>query len=193
MEGLVLKIIYTIFTLINFIIRIPHERRNKANLIVDDQKNVQERVLLLLVFIGMMIFPLAYVFTNLFGFANYQVPLLLQVMGILAMATSSWLFYRSHRDLGRNWSVSLEIREEHTLVSTGVYSKIRHPMYTAIWLWAIGQALLLHNYIAGLGGMLFFGLMYFLRVLEEERMMEDNFGDAYRDYKKQTGRLLPKF
>jgi len=50
---------------------------------------------------------------------------------------------RTHKDLGRNWSVTLEVREQHALVTNGVYSRVRHPMYSAFWLWALAQALLL--------------------------------------------------
>ncbi|MEM7108559.1 MAG: protein-S-isoprenylcysteine O-methyltransferase [Bacteroidota bacterium] len=193
MEPLILKIIYGLSVLASIVIRTPHERRNKSNKIVDDQKTTLEKVLLFLVFIGMMISPLIYVFTGILDFANYTLPLVFQWAGVLFIVLFVWLFYRSHKDLGQNWSVSLEIRDEHTLVSSGVYRKIRHPMYTAIWCWVIGQSLLLHNYIAGLSGILTFGLMYLLRVGPEEQMMEKTFGEQYKVYKTKTGRLLPKF
>ncbi|MEM8568959.1 MAG: protein-S-isoprenylcysteine O-methyltransferase [Bacteroidota bacterium] len=193
MESLILKIIYGLSILASVIIRQPHEKRNKANKIVDNQKTTLEKTLLFLVFIGTMILPMIHVFTGILDFANYTLPLALQVLGIVFLGLFVWLFYRSHKDLGQNWSVSLEIRDEHTLVSSGVYSKIRHPMYTAIWFWVIGQSLLLHNYIAGLSGIVAFGLMYLLRVDPEEKMMENTFGEQYKNYKSKTGRLLPKF
>ncbi|MEM6736998.1 MAG: protein-S-isoprenylcysteine O-methyltransferase [Bacteroidota bacterium] len=193
MGILTLKIIYGLFMVINYIVRRPHEQKNKKNKIIDDQKSFQEKLLLFLVFVGMMLLPLIYVFTGLFSFADYQLSLPFHALGVVIMSLSSWLFYRSHKDLGKNWSVSLEIREEHNLVSSGVYNKVRHPMYSAIWLWSIGQALLLNNYIAGLSGLLFFGLMYFLRVGPEEKMMEGTFGNEYLVYKSKAGRLWPKF
>ena len=54
--------------------------------------------------------------------------------------------------LGRNWSITLEIRDSHRLVTDGLYRYVRHPMYTSFWLWAIAQALLIPNWIAGLQG-----------------------------------------
>jgi protein-S-isoprenylcysteine O-methyltransferase Ste14 len=104
-----------------------------------------------------------------------------------------WLFWRSHHDLGTNWSATLEVREGHTLITHGIYEKIRHPMYAAIWLWALGQGLLLRNWVAGWAGLLAFGTLYFLRVANEERMMLDQFGADYQRYQERTGRLLPKF
>ena len=176
-----------------FLIRRPYEKSNKSNKIVHDQKDKVEKTTLVLVSVGMMLLPLTFIFTDLLSFADYSLPLGLHITGVTIMIISAWLFYRSHKDLGKNWSVTLEIREEHKLISSGVYSKIRHPMYTAIWLWVIGQAFLLNNFIAGLSGIVFFGLLYFLRVGQEEKMMEANFGDQYIQYKSQTGRLIPKF
>jgi protein-S-isoprenylcysteine O-methyltransferase Ste14 len=101
------------------------------------------------------------------------------------------MFRRTHKDLGRNWSVTLEIREHHSLVTHGVYSRVRHPMYTAFWAWAAAQALLLPNWFAGFAGIVGFGVLFFLRVPHEERMMIQTFGDEYRRYMQQTWRVLP--
>jgi protein-S-isoprenylcysteine O-methyltransferase Ste14 len=100
-------------------------------------------------------------------------------------------FYRTHRDLGRFWSVTLEIRQTHELVTTGVYRHVRHPMYAAFFLWAVAQALLLPNWIAGPAGLVGFGTLFGLRVWREERMMEAAFGDAYRAYAARTWRVIP--
>ncbi|NOT29051.1 MAG: isoprenylcysteine carboxylmethyltransferase family protein [Planctomycetes bacterium] len=54
---------------------------------------------------------------------------------------------RSHADLGTNWSITLEVREQHTLVTRGVYARVRHPMYTALLLYALGQWLVVPNWL----------------------------------------------
>jgi protein-S-isoprenylcysteine O-methyltransferase Ste14 len=64
-------------------------------------------------------------------------------------------------------------------------------MYAAFWLWAISQALLLPNWIAGLSGIIGFGTLFFARVGHEERMMLETFGDEYRAYMARTYRLIP--
>jgi protein-S-isoprenylcysteine O-methyltransferase Ste14 len=106
-------------------------------------------------------------------------------------AAALWLFHRTHKDLGRNWSVTLEVRDRHTLVTNGVYSRVRHPMYLAFWLWAVAQALLLPNWIAGPAGLIGFGTLFFLRVGREEALMIETFGDEYRRYMARTSRILP--
>lgn len=191
MENLTLKIVFMIFWFTTFAIRFPFAMRNKKNKIVQDDKTTVEKLTLAGTFFGMILFPLLYVFTPLLTFADYQVPFYGQAIGILLAPPTLWLFYRSHKDLGRNWSATLEIREGHFIVDKGVYKYIRHPMYTSIWLWGIIQALLLQNYLAGLGGIISFGILYFLRVAKEEAMMSTQFGQLYEDYKKRTKRIIP--
>jgi protein-S-isoprenylcysteine O-methyltransferase Ste14 len=61
-----------------------------------------------------------------------------------------------------------------------------------MWLWAVAQPLLLHNWIAGFGLILLFIPLYLIRVPREERMMLEHFGDEYRDYMRRTGRIFPR-
>jgi protein-S-isoprenylcysteine O-methyltransferase Ste14 len=55
------------------------------------------------------------------------------------MVAALLLSYRSHADLGQNWSVTLELRAGHQLIRHGVYRSIRHPMYASIRLWCLAQ------------------------------------------------------
>ena len=87
--------------------------------------------------------------------------------------------------------MTLELRDQHALVTHGLYAHVRHPMYSAFWLWAVAQALLLPNWIAGFSGLVGFGVLYFGRVVREERMMLDAFGDEYRAYAARTRRIIP--
>ncbi|MEM9525965.1 MAG: protein-S-isoprenylcysteine O-methyltransferase [Bacteroidota bacterium] len=191
MNPLLLKIGFFVIVVGTGIIRYPHEKRNKANQVTTDKKKGLEQLLLFFVFLGMMILPMLYIFTSWLSFADYQLPVLWQVLGLVLIVPGLWLFYRSHYDLGRNWSVSLEIREGHNIVNSGVYKLIRHPMYLAIFLLVIAQALLLNNYVAGPAGLLFFGLLYLLRVGREEKMMIQQFGEEYVAYMKSTKRIIP--
>lgn len=174
-------------------IRYPFEKKQKKNKINTDNKTPLEKTLLAGAFLGLALLPIIYIFTPLFSFADYALPLWAQIIGLVLIPITLWLFYRSHKDLGQNWSPSLEIRDEHTLINEGVYKKIRHPMYTSIWLWGILQFCLLPNYVAGFSGIISFGILYFLRVDKEEQMLVKEFGESYKDYMKQTGRLFPKF
>ncbi len=65
-------------------------------------------------------------------------------------------------------------------------------MYTSQLLWGLAQALLLQNWLSGLGGLVAFLLLYLARIPREEQMMRDHFGDDYRVYCERTGRVLPR-
>ncbi|OYY06503.1 MAG: hypothetical protein B7Y70_16340 [Rhizobiales bacterium 35-68-8] len=109
----------------------------------------------------------------------------------MVFLSALWLFWRTHKALGRQWSVSLELRESHKLITSGVYEHVRHPMYSAFFLWALAQALLLPNLVAGFSGFVGFGILFFLRVGEEEAMMREAFGAEYDAYCARTKRVVP--
>jgi protein-S-isoprenylcysteine O-methyltransferase Ste14 len=138
-----------------------------------------------------MILPLVAIFTSFLSFADYPLHPVAFTIGVVLLCPGLWLFYRSHADLGKNWSISLEIREDHRMVTSGVYRLIRHPMYTAIFLQAFAQLFLLSNWLAGPSCLLAFLLMFVLRVGREEQMMHKTFGPAYADYMNRTNRLIP--
>jgi protein-S-isoprenylcysteine O-methyltransferase Ste14 len=151
-----------------------------------------DRILITLVSIGSLLLPILYLFTPWLAFADYRLPPGVPWFGTLVMCFALWLFWRSHADLGPNWSVTLEVRKGHQLVRHGVYHSIRHPMYASIWLISVAQGLLLQNWLAGWSALVTFALMYFVRTSREERMMCEVFGREYRAYMRQTGRIFPR-
>ena len=93
--------------------------------------------------------------------------------------------------MGRNWSITLQIREKHEVIGEGPYGFIRHPMYTSFLLMGLGQAFLLSNWVVGLAGPCRLCGFFFLRVGREERMMLESFGPTYRSYMERTKRIIP--
>jgi protein-S-isoprenylcysteine O-methyltransferase Ste14 len=169
-----------------------YQKLAKGQESVERRRGGREVVLLVLVAIGCVLLPVLYLVTPWLAFADYALPTVLRWLGVPAMLAGLWLFWRSHRDLGRFWSATLEIRAGHQLVTTGVYRRIRHPMYAAIWLFSLAQGLLLGNWLAGWSAVAAFGLMYCLRIEREERLLLDRFGEAWRAHCAVTGRLLPR-
>ncbi|MEM8923546.1 MAG: protein-S-isoprenylcysteine O-methyltransferase [Actinomycetota bacterium] len=175
------------------VIRAPYATRNRDNTIVRQQRQRIEQILLFAMFATSMLIPLLHLVTGVFGFADYSMPTWATVMASIAVVPGLWLFRRSHQDLGRNWSVTTELRDEHTLVSEGVYARVRHPMYTALFALLVLVPVLIPNVIAGFAGLVAFAVLYLIRVSYEEQMMLDQFGADYRAYMGRTGRLLPRF
>src|SRR5688572_15732167 len=139
--------VWNIIFLIGFIaycwIRGVYEQRTKYNEMVVRRVDAMEKFLMVLVIGSSVLLPALYIFTPWLSFADYRLPPWAPWAGLVVMFPALWLFWRSHADLGQNWSKTLEIRKEHQLVRHGVYRRIRHPMYAAIWLFGITQALML--------------------------------------------------
>jgi protein-S-isoprenylcysteine O-methyltransferase Ste14 len=166
--------------------------RTKRNEKVVSRADTRDRALVAVVFLGSIILPALYLFTAWLGFADYHLPAFIPWCGAVVMVIALWLFWRAHVDLGLNWSITLEMRKDHELIVHGLYRRIRHPMYAAIFLFAVAQALLLQNWLAGWAGFVTFAILYLVRTPREEKMMCEFFGESYRDYMQRTGRLWPR-
>jgi protein-S-isoprenylcysteine O-methyltransferase Ste14 len=191
MTASIAKIIWALGCVAWFVIRYPHARRARKTRVVGGARGWREWALLSISSTGLGVVPFVFVVSGAPSFATYTFQPLLAVAGTLVFLAALWLFRRTHRDLGRAWSVTLEIRDQHALVTHGVYARVRHPMYSAFFLWAIAQALLLPNFVAGLAGLVGFGVLFAGRVGREEKMMLETFGDDYRAYMARTSRLVP--
>lgn len=192
MATLWLKSVFIFGIVAQIVIRMPYNRQRQQTQVATDRVSKQEKVLLGLLFVSLVV-PLIYIFTDWLAFADYTLPPWAGIAGVLLLLLSLWLFWRAHADLGRNWSPSLQIMAKHTLVTNGIYRTIRHPMYASQWVFASAQLLLLQNWIAGPVTLLVFAPFYFLRVPQEEQLMLEQFGAAYRAYMARTGRILPKW
>ncbi len=191
MTPAIAKAIYVLLAVSWYVIRYPYARRAGRTPVALSRRGRREIALLLSSLTGLGILPFLYVATGFPKPADYPFQPVLAGLGLAAAAASLATFAATHRALGRNWSVSLDVRQDHRLITEGVYRYVRHPMYTAFWLWAVAQALLLPNWVAGFSGLLGFGILYFLRIGQEEQLMLDTFGDDYRAYMARTKRLLP--
>jgi protein-S-isoprenylcysteine O-methyltransferase Ste14 len=185
------KIVWVLGIVAWYVIRYPFERKAKRVRVVGHSRSASERIGLAAATIGLGVVPAVYVATGFPRQADYPAQAWAVILGVVVYAAALWLFHRSHKDLGRNWSITLEIRDQHRLVSNGIYGLIRHPMYSSFWLMGLGQALLLPNWVGGLAGLAGFAVVYFLRVDKEERMMIETFGDEYRAYMARTKRIIP--
>ena len=188
----IFKAIFWIAIIAEMVIRAPISKKQRKEAKSDQRVSTQEKTLLGILFLGMFFVPLIYSTTGWLDFANYSLPDWAGWLGTALMVCALIIFWRAHADLGLNWSPTLEIRKEHTLIKNGIFGYIRHPMYASQWVWVIAQPLLLQNWIAGFLNLLVFIPFYVLRVRAEEQMMLDIFGDEYRKYMTETGAILPK-
>ncbi|MFZ0746507.1 MAG: isoprenylcysteine carboxylmethyltransferase family protein [Terracidiphilus sp.] len=92
--------------------------------------------------------------------------------------------------LGRNWSRSVTIKQDHELITTGPYAVVRHPIYTGILTGFLGMAIA----ISEVRGFIAFGLVFlalWIKLRMEEQWMRSQFGETYATYAHQTAALVP--
>src|SRR5881409_1294749 len=178
MNPWIAKAVVLAGTAVMMAIRAPHGRRSRRVKVAKSHKTLLETRLLVLAWVGFFI-PLVWVASPAFSFAEYPLRSGPLILGVICFVIGLWLFHWSHADLGTNWSITLEVREQHRLITQGVYRLIRHPMYSALVLYSVGQALVIPNWVAGPVNLIAFAVLLALRVRAEERMMVEQFGDEY--------------
>ena len=186
------EFIFLVGFVVGSVIRKIYTFRCRHGKAVRKHKDIVDITLISAAGIGMVL-PFFFIFTPLLDFADYRLPEWLGWIGTAVFAMALLLLWRSHADLGRNWSAILQIKQEHTLITNGIYSHIRHPMYAAHLLWAIAQGLLLENWLAGWAFLVVCVPLYLIRAPKEEMMMLEQFDEQYRRYIGRTGGIIPRF
>jgi len=121
-----------------------------------------------------------------------SLPLELRIAGLILSIVSLPYAYWVGQTLANYYSFTVEIQKGHKLITTGPYKRVRHPLYAATLLFLTGQILISDNWLFLVIVLAMVPGLY-VRMRKEEQMMIEEFGDEYRDYMKQTGRLLPRF
>lgn len=176
-----------------FIIRAPGVLSAAKTEKVKEKQQARERFLVFLNFIGMMGIPIVYILTTWLDYFALTIPEVLRLLGIIFFVMGLILLIWVHRTLGEHWSMMLKLGSEHTLVTSGPYSRIRHPMYTYFYIMVISTALISANLLVGTFGILTWTLLYMVRIDDEEALMIEQFGEEYEEYMRRTGRLIPRF
>jgi protein-S-isoprenylcysteine O-methyltransferase Ste14 len=107
-------------------------------------------------------------------------------MAFAGFAFTIWARYH----LGRNWSGTVTVKEGHTLIRSGPYALVRHPIYTGLSLALLGCAMIYGELRCLIGAALAF-FEWKRKSLIEERFMIEQFGRNYIDYRREVKALIP--
>lgn len=120
-----------------------------------------------------------------------RMPVWLQVAGAVILLGSFYLSFLVFRENPFSSSVvRLQKDRGQTVVSTGPYSHVRHPLYSAFLLYVVGTALLLGSWYGFLLGLVLTGLLAW-RAIMEERMLREGL-EGYDAYMAQVKyRIIP--
>ncbi len=137
------------------------------------------------------------VFPGWIMFLSIPMPDWFRLIMVSISALSILLTLWGWRTLGKNWVHCLDPsefqrRKATTLVTSGPYHYVRHPMYLGAFTFLIAQALVAANWLILLPALATIVLFY-VQTGKEEAMLIDRFGHEYREYMKRTPRFIPKF
>jgi protein-S-isoprenylcysteine O-methyltransferase Ste14 len=120
----------------------------------------------------------------------YPVTVPIALVGLFAVLMGVAFSVWARLMLGGNWSNRVTVKENHTLVRTGPYRIVRHPIYSGILLGLLGSALQ-RGGIRCFVGVLICGFSFWLKTRAEERFMVQSFGEQYLQYRHRVKALAP--
>jgi protein-S-isoprenylcysteine O-methyltransferase Ste14 len=111
-------------------------------------------------------------------------------LGVAVAGAGIALAIWARRHLGENWSDKVVLKVDHQLIRSGPYGYLRHPIYTGVLLGVGGTALAIGEW-RGIVALLLQGTSYLIKAKREERILAESFGEAFAEYKRETGFFLP--
>jgi len=144
--------------------------------------------------------PLLVAFWLLFNHARYWQWLNFRILprtpvfswlGLVIAATGVAISIWARLSLGANWSGIVTLKENHELIRTGLYSRIRHPIYTGILLAFVGTAIIEGELRCLVGFAILLATFHF-KAKREEGLLHQEFGAGFVDHHSRTGMFLPK-
>ena len=192
-EETLFRVLFIVIFIIFAGIRIPYRVESAKS---DPEKKVANKGWIFLLAIGI----LGYFGTLILYLLAIPIPLIPQILFpswirwigiIVAVVTLPFLLW-IHRTLGKQYSAELAIQSGHSVISSGPYSRVRHPMYIVFVTFSLALAFTTSNL-----SVLFFAFLIAIPfpwvARQEEQMLIEQFGDDYLQYMERTGRFFPKF
>lgn len=121
----------------------------------------------------------------------YRLPVILRWAGIGLVGCGLVLSITAQRELGANWVPGIGIRQGHKLVTSGLYARIRHPLYSGVGITGVGIIVSTGDLFASLAIIFLLGSLL-MRVQSEEMLLRQRFKRRYDQYRAETGMLLPR-
>lgn len=111
-------------------------------------------------------------------------------LGLAVAVCGAALAILSRVLLGRNWSATVQLKQEHELITIGPYRVVRHPIYTGLLLLFLGNAVMVGDW-RGLLAVAIVLASFWRKLRLEEVWLTEHFGEPYRRYQARTKALIP--
>lgn len=113
------------------------------------------------------------------------------VVSMVLGPISVLLTWASAHELGKQWRIEAALSADHKLIQTGPYRWIRHPIYTSMFCLLMATAAANTWWPMWVAGAVAFIVGTEIRVRAEERLLEQHFGDEFREYRSRVRAYIP--
>jgi protein-S-isoprenylcysteine O-methyltransferase Ste14 len=110
---------------------------------------------------------------------------------ILLVIISLWMMAAAVRALGKQWSLQARVLEDHALIREGPYRFVRHPIYTGMLGMIIAAGLAWSHWTGSVTSLLLFTIGTNIRIRSEEKLLHEQFGAEFDDYKRKVPAVIP--
>jgi protein-S-isoprenylcysteine O-methyltransferase Ste14 len=125
-------------------------------------------------------------------FSNpYESNLAATIAGFIILWFGVVLRNYSIRILGKHFTPTIQLQQDHDLITAGPYSIIRHPSYLGALLAIVGIAIFFNSLIGTIAACIAMMIAYVVRIDAEEKALESLFGSKYQEYQQRTKKLIP--
>ena len=112
-------------------------------------------------------------------------------IAIVAASGSVFLIMSAVKTLGKEWSITARLVQDHQLATKGPYARVRHPIYTGMLGMLIATGLAISHWIALVAAIVVFAIGTLIRVRIEERLLREAFGQRFEEYARQVPAVIP--
>ena len=116
---------------------------------------------------------------------------IIAIIGLVIYAVGILMSLVSRITLGKQATGILVIRENHELITTGIYKYVRHPIYGASLIGVIGFGLVVQAIVIPIFTIILFFKIFYDRAKFEEQILIGEFGSEYEQYMAKTKRFIP--
>jgi protein-S-isoprenylcysteine O-methyltransferase Ste14 len=122
---------------------------------------------------------------------GYWVQFFSTILVVAVVIISLWTISSALRVLGKQWSLQARVLENHKLVREGPYRFVRHPIYTGMLGMIIAAGLVRSHWFGFLIALVLFAIGTAIRVRSEEKLLREQFGAEFDDYKRSVPAVVP--
>lgn len=116
---------------------------------------------------------------------------LLTILGLVLLVGGITIRIWAIQTLGKHFTATATINNDHRLIENGPYKFVRHPSYLGAFMAILGTPVFLNAHWAILFVIIAMSIAYYIRISVEEKMLFDYFGKNYEQYKLNTKRIIP--